>query len=454
MSGIHRSPERVAPRSLESLVTNLRLRQSASATGQRRLSQAEILENPGLLKLDLMVHGVRLAPELFKMSKSEEAYRNYFANTRDIEILLSEGTRVTAPVGLSPYLLSEADGSFQLSVEPHLFADERRVDSPLQPIEVGFAEPSSFYTRTTTTGKPLSSVATIRGAYLAVSPLSRCTFVGTDDQCHFCSLSEVEVPGQLTVEDVVEAVGVALETDSIEVVYLSTGYVNRADGGVKDLEPFIRAIKHRYNVLVAVDALPPSENAWIDRTYAMGVDAISYNLEVYDPQDFAEICPGPSRAIGRGRFLEALQYATGVFSAGSVICHLMVGMEPLESTAAGVEELCSMGIVPVLPLFRPFRGLDMRLQPEHAAAVQGRLQIERLASLYGLLYRSVRTHRIPLKFAHHVSVATTPLEARFFTGDEARLKVFLNKLSHSRLGRATRVRLADIRRLLRVREQA
>ncbi len=454
MSGIHRSPERVAPRSLESVVTNLRLRPSASNAGQRRLSQTEIFENPGLLKLDLMVHGVRLAPELFKMSKSDEAYRNYFANTRDIEILLSEGTRVTAPVGLSPYLLSETNGQFELSVEPHLFADERRFENAPEPKPVGFAQPSSFYTRTTSAGKQLSRIATIRGAYLAISPSSKCTFVGTDEQCHFCSLSEVEAPGTISVEDVVEAVGVALETDAIEVVYLSTGYVDRPDGGVRDLEPFIRAIKHRYNVLVAVDALPPAENSWIDRTYAMGADAISYNLEVYDPDHFSQICPGPARAIGQERFIDALQYATGVFPAGSVICHLMVGMEPLESTAVGVEALCSMGVVPVLPLFRPFRGLDMRLQPEHAAAVQGRLQIERLASLYGLLYRSVRTHSIPLKFAHHVSVATTPLEARYFTGDDARLKVFLNKLSHSRLGRATRVRLADIRRLLRVREQA
>jgi hypothetical protein len=253
------------------------------------------------------------------------------------------------------------------------------------------------------------------------------------------------------VEDVLEAVGTARDTNGIDVVYLSTGYEARPDSGVLDLEPFIRAIKHRFDILVAVDALPPADNVWIDRTYAMGVDAVSYNLEIFDPILFEQICPGPAQALGRQRFLDALEYAVGVFPSGAVICHLMVGMETLASTAKGVEALTKSGIVPVLPLFRPFKGLDMRLHPARRAQARARLKPEALAGLYGLLYRKVRQHKIPLAWARHVSVASTPLEGRFFAGEEARLLVFLDKLAQTRLGRVTRARLADLRRLLRVR---
>jgi len=449
MSGLHRSPKRVAPANARGLSSSL---VEADLRGEREgFSLSDIVSNPGLLKLELMVQGVQLDPELYVRARGEEAFRNYFANTRDIELWLPEGMHVTAPVGRSPYILIERGGEFVLQVDPDRLPEERRGDELPGPVPIHFKEPGEFYTRNSTRGIPLSSIGTIRGSYLALSPTSACDFLGGEHQCSFCSLSEIPAPGKIEVDDVLEAVAVARDTAPVDVVYLSTGYASRPDSGVQDLEPFIRAIKHRFDILVAVDALPPSEDSWVDRTYAMGVDAISYNLEIFDPVLFEQICPGPSRMLGRDRFLEALEYAVGVFPSGAVICHLMVGMEELSSTAEGVETLTKAGIIPVLPLFRPFKGLDMRLKPTLAREARDRLKPEALAGLYGLLYRKVRQHRLPLNWARHVSVASTPLEGRFFTGEEARLLVFLDKLARTGLGRVTRARLADLRRLLRVR---
>jgi len=446
MSGIQHSPERIAPRSLDPRVPLVRPKDDESSP-----SLKQIFQNPGLLKLDLMVHGVQLSPELSERAQVDEAYRNYFANTRDIELLLMDNARVTAPVGPSPYELVEADKGYRLRVYPERFANERAQEEAPEPLSIDFRPPSAFYTRKTQSGVPFSKFATIRGAYLALSPTSTCAFVGNGDQCGFCSLQEYASSTQPTVEDVLDAVGVALETDGIEVVYLSTGFADRPDGGVADLEPYIRGIKHRYNVLIAVDALPPKENSWIDKSYAMGVDAISYNLEIFDPIGFEKICPGPARHIGRKRFFEALEYAVGVFPAGAVICHLMVGMESLESTRAGIDALTERGITPVLPLFRPFRGVDMRLKEAETSKVRQRLELRPLAELYGHLYRRVRAQKIPMNWARHVSVATTPLEARFFTDEGARLQVLLDRIARTRVGRRTRAKMADLRRSLRVR---
>lgn len=443
MSGLHRSPRRVAPQSPEA---------SGGAAGASTLGVDEIFANPGLLKLELMVHGVTLDPELWARRRDDEAYRNYFVATRDIELVLPEGTHVAAPVGPSPYVLREVEGRYEITVDAAALPPGRRRDEPPGPLEVGFVAPSAFYTQRTKRGVPLSAMGSIRGSYLALSPTSTCAFLGGPQQCSFCSLSEVPAAAAIEVDDILEAVGAARQTDGVDVVYLSTGYAARPDAGVADLEPFVRAIKHRFDVLVAVDALPPHEDAWVDRTYAMGADAVSYNLEIWEPEAFERICPGPAQLLGRDRFVDTLRYAVGVFPAGAVICHLMVGMEPLESTAAGVDALVADGVVPVLPLFRPFKGLDMRLRPDHAAEVKERLRTEALAGLYGLLYRRVRARRIPTQWARHVSVATTPLEGRFFAGEDARLQVFLDRMARTRFGRVARARLADLRRILRVRQ--
>ncbi len=449
MSGLHRSPKRVdpaterglSPSSVDDLLESV----------EQTFSLSEIIENPGLLKLELMVHGVQLGPALHLRSLSEEAFKNYFGNTRDIELRLPDGTQVTAPVRHSPYLLKEADGGFVLEIDAESLPEERRGGEIPSPVPIEFQEPGDFYTRRSSRGVPLSSLGTIRGSFLALLPTIICGSLNQDHECEFCSLPAEDRPGKIEVEDVLEAVEVARATAHIDVVYLSTGYIDRPDSGVLELEPFIRAIKHQFDVLVAVDLMPPSENAWIDRTYAMGVDAVSYNLEIFDPIVFEKAASGPARTLGRERFLDALEYAVGVFPSGAVISHLMVGMEELSSTAEGVETLTKAGVIPVLPLFRSFKGLDVRLHPTLTKEGRERLRPESLVGLYGLLYRKVRQYKLPLNWARYVSVASTPLEGRFFTGEGAGLLLFLDKLARTGLGRVTRSRLADLRRLLRVR---
>jgi len=51
-----------------------------------------------------------------------------------------------------------------------------------------------------------------------------------------------------------------------------------------------------------------------------------------------------------------------------------------------------------------------------------------------------------------ISVVTTPVEGRFFVGEEVRLKGFLRGLLNTGLGRRAAAGLSDLRRSLRVRE--
>ena len=87
-------------------------------------------------------------------------------------------------------------------------------------------------------------------------------------------------------------------------------------------------MKKNFNCLVAVEALPPKENRWIDETYALGVDSVLYNLEIFDKELFEIICPGRAAQIGRKRYMEALEYAARIFPNGTVASHLIVGLEP------------------------------------------------------------------------------------------------------------------------------
>lgn len=407
----------------------------------------QIHTNPGWLKLELMAKGLVLgegAHEIDGISREEVCGPSLFGNIRDLDLVLPGGTWASVPVvagrlATSPYTLSCVDGRHQIGVEGSL----------RDPIPVTVRPPSRLMDYTTSSGRPFRQFGTVHGPYMALSPSNRCSFLQDGDRCGFCGVPEIEGGGgPVPVEDIVEVVRVARSEHRLDMVVLSVGHLGTDDGGVTFLEPYLRALKKHFDILVGVDALPPSDNIWIDHTYGMGADAVSYNLELFDPKRFEEVCPGVHREIGRGRFLEALEYAASVFPSGATSCHLMVGLEPIAATRDGIEQLTRIGVLPVLPVYRPFKGRDLRFD-QGAAAFAPRL--DELGGLYAHLYRAVRDRRINLNVIRDVALATTPLDARFFAEEDSFFASLVHRVQGTRFARRASAVLSDLRRSLRVR---
>ena len=83
-------------------------------------------------------------------------------------------------------------------------------------------------------------------------------------------------------------------------------------------------------MLISLDLVPPETNDWIDKTYAMGVDALYYDSDFFNPNDES---PREFQKH-KARQLEALAYAAKIFPTGAVLSHLVVGLEPLQDTLA------------------------------------------------------------------------------------------------------------------------
>ena len=422
---------------------NVRTRGGAGAEGfdLGDLTLEDILENPGLLKLELMTRGVRLSKALQK-ERLASLSPSAFATAFEMDLILPSGTSVTAPVhpvltAASPYSLRKYRGGYRIVTE-------------MGHVDVSVSAVPAFYSQKTASGVPFGRFATMHGSYLALSPINECKFLTPDDRCRFCSLQGKKPGGgnRIPVEDVVECVRHAQAERPIQTIYLSVGYIDGPDSGVSALEPYVRALKRSFNVLVSVDALPPAQDEWIDRTYAMGVDCISYNLEIFGAEHFQRICPGPAKQIGRQRFLDALSYAATVFNDGAVISHLIVGLEPLENTIEGIDNLVKRRVVPVLPVFRPFKGIDIR--QDHAVEHPD-VTTEDLSGVYAYLYTRLRDEQIPMGWVRDISVVTTPMEGRFFVGAETQLVGFFKRM-FSDPHKKPSPRWVDLRRTLRVRE--
>lgn len=391
----------------------------------------DYINNMSALKIDLMLRGVRFDDPVVKA---------WACGQTGIDMLLPQKTLVNIPCAEnftkdSPYTVRRDGEGYAIT--------DGKARVPVEPVER-----PAFLNRTTSTGVRFSDIAFVKGSYTVITPQPVCGFFKDNVECKYCSSGLDTREGNkgrvYTVEEVVETAGAVLKERKTAVIYLSLGFSESDDGGIVFLKPYIEAIKRHFNCIVAVEALPPKDNRWIDETYAAGADSILYNLEIFDPELFAAICPGRARLIGRKRYLDALKYAALVFPNGTVASHLIVGLEPPGSTRMGIDYLTDIGVVPILPIYRPAPGKALRIEP---------LTTEIIIPVYRHLYTSVKNKGISFNWVRDISNVTTPVEGRLLMEGGGKGPL-LESFYKSKLGLKAAWGLSTLRRKLKVKNSS
>ncbi len=376
---------------------------------------------------------VELAMRGLKLDASVRLKRDAVAGEPAVlDLRLPERVCVTAPIddhraSASPYRLV-AEGGRHVLV--------RNGDAETLRIEVRPIEAPRFYARRTTSGTPMRRIAAMRGGHLVVSPSSSCGYSIQGTPCRFClegARMRLERDAGSPAE-VVEVVRAALDEGFKGAVYFNSGSYESDDGGIAFVAPYIEAVRRHFDVMVAAQVHPPASLAWVDRTYAMGVDALSYNLEVWDSEILRRRCVGRAHYIGRERYLEGLARAAEIFPHGTVWSDLVIGIEPTASTLAGIDALAALGVIPVV-------ALCAGQEPPEESAVP---------PVLAHLYRAVRSRGIPIGWVRDLARGISPLEARQLADDRGGAS-FVWNLTRWRLGALAARNLARFRRRLRVR---
>lgn len=304
-----------------------------------------------------------------------------------------------------------------------------------------------FYQRLTRKQRPMSQVASALGSLLAVNMASACSFSLRGAACRFCRAGTPLPAAEafpMSASEVVETIRAAFDEGLRGPVYFNPSFLGGDDSGIAFLEPYIRAVKRNLPTLVAVQLHPPKTNEWIDRAYAMGVDAISFGIDIYDANVLQRLCPGRVRFLGRERYYEALAYAATIFPRGTVWSELVVGIEPIESTRSGIETLVGDGVLPVLSPMRSSYLAQLR----GVSAVPA----DDVLTLMADLYRSVSAAKLPLGWVRDLCFAITPFEARALVGQDAVGTSSIEKYYGSRWHDLAARNLSRLRRRLRVRQ--
>ena len=352
------------------------------------------------LEIDLFCKGLRVPPDVpldgaRGISRTRAGLGSGLELALPAKSWLKDEIWVNAPVAelfahRSPYRLHHDPTA------GHGIVDDRsgtryRVRLPSEP---------EWYSWTTSREIPMSRIGVLQGTYLGIYINMVCTFwnYAPPLNCRFCTTGQnvgASEARDKAVADVVETCRAARDYSGVTFVHLNGGF--QGSRGIAFAEPYVKAIKEQVGMLVGLQLAPEKDFTRYDRLIDLGVDHLSFCVELLDPQWFAKICPGKDRMLGQRLFFEAMEYCAKRMPHGAVSGEIIAGVEPIEQTLRGIDIITAHGAFPTVCIFRPTIGSDMENWPPPSYSDM-RVVMQHV-------YEACRRHWLPIGAAPNIEVS-------------------------------------------------
>ncbi|NWF95459.1 MAG: radical SAM protein [Candidatus Thorarchaeota archaeon] len=250
-----------------------------------------------------------------------------------------------------------------------------------------------FYDLRTADGVPFYKIALLHGSStLATTAYQMCRYWKTGEQCRFCtiptSLQSGDTILEKTPEQIANVVRAALAEGVVSDLLITTGTPESEDMGINRIVAIVKRIRDFSDVPIGVQFEPPTDLEHIERVAAAGVNAVGMHLECADEKLRMSMCPGKQIHGPTDLYRRCWTKAVGHFGRGNVSTFLLHGLgENTDSTLKMAEDVCQLGVLPVVTPFRPASGSRLSgLVPSYVG--RGEENIDFYKRVGALLYRS------------------------------------------------------------------
>lgn len=174
--------------------------------------------------------------------------------------------------------------------------------------------------------------------------------------CRFCEVAPSD--NQISIGDILKVVDFYLERADTFRHFLIGGGSEPREIEYKNILRIVNHIRQKSAKDIYVMSLPPKDLHVLAEYYAAGVTEIGFNMELFNPEAALRYMPGKGK-ISRQEYLAALKEAVKYWgNTGNVRSLMIVGLEEENSLLQGIRQLCEIGVMPILSVFRPIPGTD------------------------------------------------------------------------------------------------
>lgn len=336
----------------------------------------EIVKKSNLLylKIALINQGVVIREDAKEYLKDNGGMREGVYNAVDIylkNIVINSAVRVKF-TALSPFNIRLDKKNLVLYC----------CDSPILPIEIQKAD--ILGEQQTISGTKVKDICLLATDRVRVQHSTNCHFKRCGVGCRFCEVENHEF--QFTLKDIFEAVDFYIDSQYKFRHFLIGG---RSDSASREIDEILMIVDHintRGKWPIYVMCVPPRTKGDLKKLYDSGVTEIALNIELWDRKLAEKWMPGKGK-ISRDKYMEMLHYATQLWGKnGDVRTAFIVGLEPMESLLKGIEEVCRIGVAPILSVFRPIPGTDGEniAPPDNELLLDIYKKAEQICEKYGI----------------------------------------------------------------------
>lgn len=342
------------------------------------------------LKIELLCNGMRISHEAEKMMiDSKSPIRTRSGASGGLDIILPLNIFVNVPVVEAFSSTSTLCLDYTNELLFYIQKDNRLIS------KIQLVPTPEYYSKETSDGceqmKRIGQMCSAdRFCYGMTGP--GCSFWRKSDRCKFCSIGNNYSADAAAkkVEHLMEVLDAAVNDKILPAkhILLGGGTPPTDDMGAVLAADLCRKIKTRFNISVYVMIAAPLKNDSIDLLYESGVDELGMNLEFWSEKALSEFTPGKYKRIGKKRMLEALEYSVLKFGPINTRSILVAGLEEPEFTVAGATALASIGVMPIISLFRPLEGSMLK-------DMKG-FSVETYKSIYCKIRDNIKEFDVPL----------------------------------------------------------
>jgi hypothetical protein len=324
-----------------------------TATTETQAKEKEIIKQRMLdevkLSIELNDAGISYNPEELKPLRGSELIPYPFQG-------LGPGVALTLPHGIlanarqnkwTPYAIFVENGKPVLYNEKEPLAEVAFHERPVHPV----------LEKQLNTGEKVKGILNIDPhGQIDVSYSAECSLKDNGEDCLFCSINVREIdPERVLIKNprqIAEAYGIVRKAGYGNHFKISGGFVPER----REVEYYIdvvEAIREKHSTFKGVAVIgAPADLSILSKYKEAGYTDLSHNLEVWDKNLFAHICPGKSKRNGGWQhWVDSLVAAVDVFGKGQVHSNFVGGLDTMDGFLDGIEFLSTKGIVAHFGMF-------------------------------------------------------------------------------------------------------
>ena len=339
----------------------------------------DITTYDGLLRLKLLLlcRGIAIAPSVW-----QQIARTGGADWEEFEAItmqIRSTIWITAPCGNFWDQLSPLSLDWDAQRETYILA---LIGKPLCAVTLQREDPLAA--RETKQGHRYGEIAYLNPDRLRMFAYSGCAMRKNGKGCRFCDLYGPEQP--FTESEIYEVLDCYLQTGGFRHIMIGGGSHLPAE----DVASVIQMARHIQSVqpqTLYYMGLPIPQKQVLQALKDAGIDEVAFNIEVFDRTLAKKLMPAKG-SIPMDTYQKAWKESVVLWGRnGAVRSALLLGFEEMESFCQGIRMLCSLGVSPMLSVFRPANGtpLEGYMPPNESEVLRYYRQANAICSEYDMM---------------------------------------------------------------------